>query len=91
MELVESKIKLTRWQKAGLQYTASGYGAKIPTSWVVRYRGRERRIYCTIYSNVGTCWIFANGKRLIVDDAYQTSTNGARMLEVTDRQFGKVG
>jgi hypothetical protein len=58
------------WQKQGLMYTASGYGRKIPTSWTVRYNGKVRRIYCCIYSNIGTCYIIVNGAWRIVDDAY---------------------
>jgi hypothetical protein len=54
------------WQRRGLSYTASGYGAKIPTSYIVHYRGRTHRVYCTIYSNVGTCWIVVNRQRVIV-------------------------
>ena len=54
------------WQTQGLQYTATGYGAKIPTSKMMLLAGVWRRVYCTIYSNVGTCWIIFDGKKLIV-------------------------
>ena len=54
------------WQKQGLQYTASGYGAKIPTFWVIRYKNKVRRVYCTIYSNAGTCWFMVKGVKYIV-------------------------
>lgn len=54
------------WQLAGRSYTASGYGRKIPTFTKVKAKGadgRERwyRVYCTIYSNNGTCWIDRKG------------------------------
>ena len=55
------------WQKMGLSYTATGYGKKIPTSRVLYLFGRMYRIYCTIYSNAGTCWIDMGGKRVIVE------------------------
>lgn len=47
------------WHTAGLQYTASGYGRKIPTSWMVKLPGsnRWRRVYCCIWSNSGTCYV----------------------------------
>jgi len=45
------------WQERGLSYTASGYGKRIPTTKMVRYQGKWRRVYCCIYSNVGTCYI----------------------------------
>ena len=44
----------------------SGYGPKVPTDWVVYYAKRRRRVYCTIYSNVGTCWFLYQGKKMIV-------------------------
>lgn len=55
--------RLLPWQKRGLQYTASGYGTRIPTRWIVNYAGRTRRVYCTIYSNAGSCWIVVDGKK----------------------------
>jgi hypothetical protein len=54
------------WQHLGLMYTASGYGAKIPIGYVVNYKNRIRRVYCTIFSNAGTCWILVNGQKMIV-------------------------
>lgn len=42
---------------AGYSYTRSGYGRRIPTTIMVRYHGRWRRVYCCIYSNVGTCYL----------------------------------
>jgi hypothetical protein len=55
------------WQEKGLSYTRSGYGSKIPTDKVVHYGGRRYRVYCCIYSNVGTCYIVCKGKKVIVD------------------------
>jgi len=51
---------------AGLSYTRSGYGAKIPTPYMVSLGGRYRRVYSTVYSNVGTLWIMVNGQKEIV-------------------------
>lgn len=47
------------WQKQGLHYTASGYGWKIPTAYMVQIPGspRWRRVYCCIFSNSGTCYV----------------------------------
>lgn len=60
--------KLLSWQKQGLSYTASGYGKKIPTSYLVRTIDQKwRRVYCTIYSNIGTTWIIQDGEKIIVD------------------------
>jgi hypothetical protein len=65
---LESKTKLLEWQERGLSYTASGYGGKIPTSKMVRLPGdfRWRRVYCMIYSNIGTCYVLVKGKRVII-------------------------
>ena len=64
---LEHKTELLPWQKAGLQYTASGYGKRIPTSYMVKLPGepRWRRVYCCIFSNSGTCYV-ARGKDWIV-------------------------
>lgn len=42
---------------AGLTWTASGYGARIPMPYMVRVHGKWRRVYCRIYSNIGTLFI----------------------------------
>ena len=51
------------WQLAGRTYTATGYGAKIPSSKCVRVNGRLRRVYVTQYGNAGSAWIILNGER----------------------------
>ena len=50
----------------GLQYTSSGYGKRIPTRYMVRYLGKWRRVYCCVYSNIGTCYIGKLSDNLIV-------------------------
>jgi hypothetical protein len=45
------------WHTAGKTYTASGYGSRIPTQYVVRLDKRWRRVYCCIHSNIGTCYV----------------------------------
>jgi len=52
-----------QWHVRGLQYTASGYGRKIPTPYMVQLPGspRWRRVYCAIFGNAGTCYV--EGKR----------------------------
>lgn len=65
-ESVEVKESELPWQKAGLTYTATGYGARIPTRYMVRYQNRWRRVYCRIYSNIGTLYIGKNIKSGII-------------------------
>ena len=56
------------WQRLGLQYTATGYGTKIPTSKVIKWSdGRERRVYCDIYSNAGSCYCMIHGCKVSVE------------------------
>lgn len=60
--------RMLEWQRRGLQYTATGYGTKIPTSKVIRWSdGRERRVYCDIYSNVGSCYCMINRCKVSVE------------------------
>ena len=54
---VESKQSPLWWQEQGLSFTASGYGKRIPTHTMVRYRGKWRRVYVCQYSNAGTAYI----------------------------------
>lgn len=37
--------------------SVSGYGKVIPTQYLVKYKNRWRRVYCSIFSNVGTLYI----------------------------------
>lgn len=61
------KIDPLGWQKQGLQYTASGYGAKIPTQYKAFAGGKFRRVYCRIYSNIGTCFVMLGKQKQNVD------------------------
>jgi len=66
LDACEVKVNLLPWQKMGLSYTATGYGSKIPTSKMVRLNNRWHRIYCAIYSNIGTCYVVSKGEKIIV-------------------------
>jgi len=59
LEDLEHKESLLPWQKHGLQYTASGYGRKIPTRHMVKLPGskRWRRVYVCQLSNAGTAYV----------------------------------
>ena len=54
---VAVKEKPLPWQERGLMYTATGYGRKIPTRYMVQSGGKWRRVYCCIFSNSGTLYI----------------------------------
>ena len=63
---LEFKEDLLWWQKKGLSYTASGYGRRIPTSRKVKYGKKWYRVYCSISSNVGSCFIESRGWNLYI-------------------------
>lgn len=63
----EVKTEPLEWQKHGLQYTATGYGAKIPTQYKAFVNGKFRRVYCKIYSNIGTCFVMLGKQKQNVD------------------------
>lgn len=66
---VEVREKPLRHHAAGLWFTATGYGSRIPTRLVVKFNGRWRRVYCRCYSNVGTLYIgrlAPTGERIFV-------------------------
>ena len=53
----EVKEKPLWWQDKGLSFTASGYGSRIPTRYLVKFNDKWRRVYCRIYSNNGSLYI----------------------------------
>jgi hypothetical protein len=57
VEAEDVKISPLWWQERGLSYTASGYGKRIPTTYMVKWRNKWRRVYCCIYSNIGKLYI----------------------------------
>ena len=47
---------------AGISETASGYGIKLTTPYMVKIRNRWRRVYCCQISNAGTLYIGKPGQ-----------------------------
>lgn len=54
---VDAKEAPLWWHVRGLSYTATGYGSRIPTPYMVKFNGKWRRVYCRQYSNAGTLYI----------------------------------
>lgn len=54
------------WQLQGLSYTSTGYGSRMPTALMVQWNSKWRRVYCQIYSNIGTLYIGKIADGLIV-------------------------
>ena len=68
---VECLTKPLWWQDRGLSFTATGYGKRIPTRHLIQFNGRWRRVYCCIFSNIGTLYIGKLSDRNTVD-IYET-------------------
>ena len=47
--------------------TRSGYGRKLNSGLKIQFCGKLYRIYVTCFSNSGTAWFTAKGKRYSVD------------------------
>lgn len=59
---------LLPWQRAGLQFTPSGYGSKIPTRYVTKNsKGRTVRVYATCISNAASCWFMDAGTKVFIN------------------------
>lgn len=67
---VEIVDKPLWWQEKGLSFTASGYGKRIPSRYMVRFNGKLRRVYVCQFSNAGTAyigeWIVGRGAEVTV-------------------------
>lgn len=49
----------------------SGYGAKMPTDYMVRLNNdktRWRRVYCCCFSNLSHLYVIQNGEKIDIDD-----------------------
>ena len=46
--------------------SVTGYGARIPTAYMVKVSNRWRRVYCAIFSNSGTLYIGARPKTGVI-------------------------
>lgn len=46
--------------------TVSGYGKRLPTSFMVKWKGRWHRVFCVCYSNSGTAYARLDGVDTVV-------------------------
>lgn len=46
--------------------TFSGYGSRIPTGYMIKWRGKWRRVYVRCFSNSGTTYIRDGKARIVV-------------------------
>jgi len=54
------------YHKQGLMQTATGYGSKLTTERKLKFNGREYRVYCSCFSNVGTVYIIVKGEKIVL-------------------------
>lgn len=47
--------------------TQCGYGVAIPMDYMVTIAGRKHRVYCCIFSNLGTIYVKVKGQKIVVD------------------------
>jgi hypothetical protein len=59
------------WQKQGLQQTATGYGSKLTTEYMLHLpdSSHSYRVYAICWSNVASFYILRRGQRLFLHDA----------------------
>lgn len=55
------------YHKQGLMQTASGYGKKLVTEYKIKYNNRFYRVYCRIFSNIGTLYIISKKHHINVE------------------------
>lgn len=59
-------VKPLPHHEAGLSYTASGYGTRIPTTKVVKVGSRWHRVYVRQFSNAGTAYIIKDRRERLL-------------------------
>lgn len=52
---VKVDVRETETPRSGT--TVTGYGAKLPTSYMVRHNGKWRRVYAACYGNASSLYI----------------------------------
>lgn len=68
-----TEIRIT---EAPLHRSASGYGRKIPTQYMLKIAGRWHRVYMMCYSNSGTAYVLKGGEELILESATEYRMEG---------------
>jgi len=63
--LNEADVTAVRQTDMPLQRTRTGYGSKLPTSWMIQlHKLYWHRVYVILWSNSGTAYIIVRGKKL---------------------------
>lgn len=54
------------FHKRGLMQTATGYGRKLVTPYMVKWNNKTYRVYSSCFSNCSTEYIISKGRKIIV-------------------------
>lgn len=61
-------IKSPLWfHNRGLMQTATGYGKKLKTEYMIMDGNRKRRVYYACFSNAGVYYFIKNGEEINLD------------------------
>lgn len=60
-------VTAVRITEAPLSTSATGYGPKIPTRYMIRYGAHWKRVYVMIYGNAGSAYIVHRHEDLHLD------------------------
>jgi hypothetical protein len=64
---IQDLINSPMWfHKQGLSETSSGYGRKLNSGLKISFCGKLYRIYTTCFSNVGSNWFTAKGRKIYI-------------------------
>ena len=84
-------IKELWWQKQELQQTATGYGRKLTTEYMLRLPDSPHayRVYAICYSNCASFYILRKGERLFLREGELESARDASTAKQTLLKDGK--
>ena len=79
--LLAGSISDAKVTEAPVQRSATGYGHKLPTPYMVRISNRWHRVYVMNYGNAGSSYVIRNGKEHFLSP-------GAELIVETVRDGG---
>lgn len=86
-------VKITEIPASG--HTASGYGGRIPTQYMIKYLGRWRRVLAMVYGNSGSLYVNEGGQIAHLDTATEyrlekfRDGNGRPVVSLADLTDGE--
>jgi len=60
------------------QGSVTGYGSKIPTAYMIKYRRHWHRVYAMVYGNAASIYIHSLGEDLFLDTDTEHSLQEAK-------------